>query len=60
MAKAPVAELDATIDFVCPPQPLAEGKACSMPPNERCKYFSGGEWLCLLCDRTGHWAHVAC
>ena len=48
------------IDFVCPLQPLAEGTACTRPPNERCKYFVGSEMRCFVCDKSGHWTRVHC
>jgi len=60
MATAPPERADSSIDFVCPPEPLNEGTVCTMPPNEQCRYYQGGAWLCLVCDKTGHWARETC
>jgi hypothetical protein len=48
------------IDFICPSQPLNEGTQCAMPSNEQCKYYVGGQWVCLVCDKTGHWTRRHC
>jgi hypothetical protein len=60
MAATPTEALDSSIDFVCPPEPLNEGTACTMPTYEQCKYYRAGAWMCLVCDKTGHWARVDC
>jgi hypothetical protein len=55
-------DVDAGADFpVCPAEPPRVGSACTMRPDQGCRYIDKSTGTCqaLACDRAGHWQSVS-